>query len=70
MEKIVEVHFPGIQRLLVGMQARLRPLRGLVFDASVFRLDFDDQIGNVSLPGGVTRDALSPGVRRTYASVA
>jgi Fe(3+) dicitrate transport protein len=31
---------------------RGQPWRGLVFDASVFRLDFDDQIGNVSLPGG------------------
>ncbi|MDO8541084.1 MAG: TonB-dependent receptor plug domain-containing protein [Opitutaceae bacterium] len=31
---------------------RSQPARGLVLDASLFYLDFDNQIGSVSLPGG------------------
>jgi len=33
---------------------RARPLAGLVLDASVFHLEFDNQIGAVALPGGRT----------------
>jgi Fe(3+) dicitrate transport protein len=31
---------------------RAQPLAGLVFDASVFHLEFDNQIGALALPGG------------------
>jgi Fe(3+) dicitrate transport protein len=31
---------------------RAQPVRGLVLDASVFELDFDDQIGTTTLPNG------------------
>lgn len=31
---------------------RAQPVRGLVLDASVFQLDFDDQIGTTTLPSG------------------
>ena len=31
---------------------RAQPFAGLVFDASVFHLEFDDQIGSLALPGG------------------
>ncbi len=33
---------------------RAQPAPGLVLDASVFRLEFDDQIGNFALPGGLS----------------
>jgi Fe(3+) dicitrate transport protein len=33
---------------------RAQPLQGLVFDASVFHLEFDNQIGNLALPGGLS----------------
>ncbi|MDD2764302.1 MAG: TonB-dependent receptor [Opitutaceae bacterium] len=33
---------------------RAQPAAGLVFDASVFQLDFDNQIGNLALPGGLS----------------
>lgn len=32
---------------------RARPVRGLVLDASLFQLDFDDQIGTATLPSGL-----------------
>lgn len=33
---------------------RARPSPGLVLDASVFRLEFDDQVGSITLPGGLS----------------
>lgn len=36
----------------VGLRGE--PLRGLVFDASVFHLEFDNQIGSFALPGGLS----------------
>lgn len=33
---------------------RGEPLAGLVFDASLFHLEFDDQIGSFALPGGLS----------------
>ena len=33
---------------------RAQPIEGLVFDASVFHLEFDNQIGNFALPGGLS----------------
>lgn len=33
---------------------RAQPLDGLVFDMSVFQLEFDDQIGTFALPGGLS----------------
>lgn len=33
---------------------RAQPLDGLVFDVSAFHLEFDDQIGNFALPGGLS----------------
>lgn len=33
---------------------RAQPIEGLVFDASVFHLEFDNQIGSFALPGGLS----------------
>ena len=33
---------------------RGQPLTGVIIDASVFHLDFDNQIGNLALPGGLS----------------